>query len=79
MPLSLYGDKGLIASHLRGFFIRKGKAMKSLKIVSIGGRLVAIECDGLSCSSLPVSEFPIGSTALTLSQLMLEDAYAATS
>ncbi|HIA3955105.1 TPA: hypothetical protein ACWQBP_004514, partial [Klebsiella pneumoniae] len=76
--LSLYGDKVCIASHLRGFFIRKDKTMKSLKIVSIGGRLVAIEYDGLSCASLPVSELPINGSALTLPQFMLEDVYATT-
>ncbi|HHJ4161437.1 TPA: hypothetical protein ACQJJV_000915 [Raoultella ornithinolytica] len=53
--------------------------MKNLKIAYVDEKLVAIECDGLSCSSVPVSEFPIDSTALTLPQLMLEDAYAATS
>ncbi|MFU7701675.1 hypothetical protein, partial [Klebsiella pneumoniae] len=55
-------------------------AMKNLKIAYVDEKLVAIECDGLSCSSLPVSEFPIDSAALTLlPQLMLEDVYAATS
>ncbi|CAH3325388.1 MULTISPECIES: hypothetical protein [Klebsiella] len=68
-----------MASHLRGFFIRKGKTMKSLDIESIGGRLMAIEYDGLSCASLPVSEFPIDSTPLTLPQFMLKDVYATTS
>ncbi|MFW2249539.1 hypothetical protein [Klebsiella variicola] len=53
--------------------------MKNLKIAYVDEKLVAIECDRLSCSSLPVSEFIIDSTALTLPQLMLEDAYAATS
>ncbi len=54
--------------------------MKNLKIAYVDEKLEGIECDGLSCSSLPVSEFPIDSTALTLlTQLMLEDAYAATS
>ena len=54
--------------------------MNSLKNEYVGGKLVAIECDGLSCSSLPVSEFLIDSAALTLlPQLMLEDVYAATS
>ncbi|HGK4234186.1 TPA: hypothetical protein ACJ2PW_004908 [Klebsiella pneumoniae] len=54
--------------------------MKNLKIAYVDEKLVAIECDGLSCSSLPVSEFPIDSATLTLlPQLMLEDVYAATS
>ncbi len=53
--------------------------MKNLKIAYIDEKLVAIECDGLSCSSLSFSQFPIDSTALTLPQLMLEDVYAATS
>ncbi|CAM6768559.1 hypothetical protein KLPMMMO223M1_24270 [Klebsiella pneumoniae] len=53
--------------------------MNSLKNEYVGGKLVAIECDGLSCSSLPFSQVPIDSTALTLPQLMLEDVYAATS
>ena len=53
--------------------------MKSLKIEYVGGKLVAIEYDGLSCASLPVSEFPIDSAALTLSQFMLENEYATTS
>lgn len=53
--------------------------MKSLKIEYVDGKLVAIEYDGLSCASLPVSEFSIGSTALTLPQFMLEDVYATTS
>ena len=61
------------------FLFAKGNAMKNLKIAYVDEKLVAIECDGLSCSSLPFSEFPIDSTALTLPQLMLEDAYAATS
>ncbi len=53
--------------------------MKSLKNEYVGGKLVAIECDGLSCASLPVSEFPIDSTALTFPQFMLKDVYATTS
>ncbi|WP_202023553.1 hypothetical protein [Klebsiella quasipneumoniae] len=53
--------------------------MKNLKIAYIDEKLVAIDCDGLSCSSLPFSQFPFDNTALTLPQLMLEDAYAATS
>ncbi|EPY7308520.1 hypothetical protein ACXEJG_001788 [Klebsiella quasipneumoniae] len=53
--------------------------MKSLDIESIGGRLMAIEYDGLSCASLPVSEFPIDSTPLNLPQFMLKDVYATTS
>ena len=53
--------------------------MKNLKIASIGERLVAIEYDGLSCASLPVSEFPIDNgSALTLPQFMLEDVHATT-
>ncbi|EIZ1081818.1 hypothetical protein QP732_01725 [Klebsiella oxytoca] len=53
--------------------------MKSLKIEYVGGKLVVIEYDDLSFASLPVSEFPIDSAALTLSKFMLEDEYASTS
>ncbi|EPH3384604.1 TPA: hypothetical protein LVL24_000382 [Klebsiella oxytoca] len=53
--------------------------MQNLKIEYVNGALVAIEYDDLSCASLPVSEFPIDSAALTLSKFMLEDVYASTS
>ncbi len=50
--------------------------MKSLKSEDIDEKLVAIECDGLSCALLLVSNFPIDSTALTFPQFMLKDVYA---
>ncbi|HHT5596514.1 Uncharacterised protein [Klebsiella pneumoniae] len=53
--------------------------MKNLKIAYVDEKLVAIECDGLSCTSLPVSDSPLDSTALTLPQFMLKDVYATTS
>ncbi|EOT0789802.1 hypothetical protein ACNP8W_003945 [Klebsiella variicola] len=41
--------------------------MKNLKIAYVDEKLVAIECDGLSCSSLPVSEFLIDRRIASLS------------
>lgn len=53
--------------------------MQNIKIEYVNGALVALERDGLSFASLPVSEFPIDSAAFTLSKFMLEDLYATTS
>lgn len=53
--------------------------MKSFKIENVDEKLVAIECDGLSSASLPISAFPIDSTALTLPHFILENVYATTS